>query len=209
MPEEKEAILKQLVANVQRHDGHLDTGIHGAKYLLHALTDNGHADLAYRIATQTTPPSYGAWIRQGATTLWENWGEGESRNHIMFGDISCWFYQALAGINLDPQQPAFKHIVIRPRPIGDLRWVRAGHQSVYGPIAVAWRRGGGSFTLELTVPVSTTATVYVPARDASDVTEGGKPAGQSPGVRFLRLAEGSALYEVGSGNYRFVSTRPQ
>ena len=76
LPEEKEAILKQLVANVQRHNGHLDTGILGAKYLLHALTDNGRADVAYRIATQTTPPSYGSWIDRGATTLWEDWGDG-------------------------------------------------------------------------------------------------------------------------------------
>ena len=88
-------VLGKLVANVEKHDGHLDTGILGAKYLLHALRENGRADVAYRIATQTTPPSCGDWIRRGATTLWEDWGDGASRNHIMFGDISAWFYQTL------------------------------------------------------------------------------------------------------------------
>ena len=65
--------------------------------------------MAYRIASQKDLPSWGWWIEQGATTLWEKWNGTESRNHIMFGDISAWFYKALAGINLDPAAPAFKH----------------------------------------------------------------------------------------------------
>ncbi|MEI8374560.1 MAG: glycoside hydrolase family 78 protein [Planctomycetota bacterium] len=204
--EDREAILKQLVANVEQHGGHLDTGILGAKYLFHALTDNGRVDVAYRIATQTTPPSYGSWIARGATTLWEDWHDGDSRNHVMFGDISAWFYKALAGINLDPDQPAFKHIIIRPRPTGDLKWVKARYQSVYGPIEVAWKRSSDSFSLDITVPVNTTATVYVPAKEAAGVTEGGKPAEKASNVKFLRLEEGAAVYEVGSGSYSFVST---
>ena len=166
LPEAKDAIVRQLVASVDGHDGHLDTGILGAKYLLHALTDNGHVDVAYRVATQTSPPSYGSWIRRGATTLWEDWGDGASRNHIMFGDISAWFYRALAGINLDADRPAFQHIVVRPRPTGDLQWVRARHESIYGSIEVAWKRKGANFSLDVTVPVSATATVYVPAKAA-------------------------------------------
>jgi len=204
-PEQRPAILARLVADVEAKGGHLDTGIHGAKYLLHALTDNGRVDVAWRIATQTTPPSYGDWLRRGATTLWEDWGDGSSRNHIMFGDISAWFYQALAGINVDPQRPAFKHIVIRPRPVGDLKWVRAEHQSIFGPIRVAWTKENGQFTLKLTVPVNTTATVYVPAASAEAVSEGGKPAAQATGVKFLRTEEGAAVFTVGSGHYVFVA----
>ena len=104
-PKEKDRVMAELAANVKRCNDHLDTGILGAKYLFHALSDNGQHDLAYRIATQTTPPSYGDWIRRGATTLWEDWGDGASRNHIMFGDISAWFYETLGGINVDPRQP--------------------------------------------------------------------------------------------------------
>ena len=73
-------------------------GILGAKYLLNALTENGRADVAYRIASQKDLPSWGWWLEQGATTLWEQWNGTESHNHIMFGDISAWFYKALAGI---------------------------------------------------------------------------------------------------------------
>jgi alpha-L-rhamnosidase len=204
-PEEKAAILKQLVANVERQGGHLDTGILGAKYLLHALTDNGRVDVAYRIANQTTPPSYGDWIRRGATTLWEDWRDGESRNHIMFGDISAWFYQDLAGIQLDPEVPAFRRFLVRPRPVGDLQWVKANHDSVYGSIAVSWKREGETFSLEVAVPVSTRATVFVPARGPDVVKEGGRPAAHAPGVKFLRQENGTAIFEVGSGRYYFES----
>ena len=203
-PEQVPAILKQLVVNVDGHDNHLDTGILGAKYLLHALTDNGRIDVAYRIATQTTPPSYGAWVSQGATTLWEDWQDGYSRNHIMFGDISAWFYQALAGINIDPEQPAFKHFVVRPQPVGDLTWVRAKHQSAYGPIAVSWQKKDAAFALNVAVPVSTTATVHVPADKVEAVRESGRAASDATGVKFLRMENAAAVFEVAPGKYAFT-----
>jgi alpha-L-rhamnosidase len=65
-------VAAKLAANVESQAGHLDTGILGAKYLLRALSDNGRTDLAYTIACQTTPPSYGDWIRRGATTFREH-----------------------------------------------------------------------------------------------------------------------------------------
>ncbi len=95
----------------------------------------------------------------------------------MFGDIGAWFYEALAGINPDPAKPGFKHIIIRPKPVGDLKWVRAWHRSPYGVIRSSWKREGGKFTLDIEIPANTTATVYLP----------GKPAGQ----------------RVGSGAHRF------
>ncbi len=203
-PGQRDRIAQRLAADVEAKGGHLDTGILGAKYLFRALADRGRVDVAWRIATQTTPPSYGDWIRRGATTLWEDWEDGSSRNHIMFGDISAWFYQTLAGIKLDPLRPGFKHIFIRPQPVGDLKWVRAEHDSIYGPIRVAWRKDGRRFALDVTVPVSTTATLYVPAADASAVTESGKPAAKSPGVKSLGTEGGTAVFSVGSGTYSFL-----
>ena len=98
-PENKARVLGNLVAAVEQANNHIDTGILGAKYLLNALLENGRADVAYRIVAQKDQPSWGWWLEQGATTLWEQWNGNESRNHIMFGDISAWFYKALAGIN--------------------------------------------------------------------------------------------------------------
>jgi alpha-L-rhamnosidase len=198
-------IIKQLAANIEKCDGHIDTGILGAKYLFHTLSENGRHALAYRVATQTTAPSYGDWIKnQDATTLLEAWTDAPSLNHVMFGDISCWFYQKLGGLNVDPKQPAFKHAIIRPRPVGDLTWVKAEHESLYGTIACHWKIDGKKLKVNVTVPVNTTATVYLPARAEKDVTEGGQPAANVSGVKFLRIEGGDALFEIASGKYEFV-----
>ncbi len=206
-PEEKDRVIAKLAANVESQNGHLDVGILGAKYLFRTLSDNGKHEVAFRIATQTTAPSYGDWIGRGATTLWEDWGDGASRNHIMFGDISAWFYQTLAGIQLDPSQTAFKRAIIRPQPVGDLTWVKAEHESPYGTIACRWRIEAGKLTVQATVPANTTALVYIPARDEASVREGGQQASTVPGVKFVRMDGGAAVYEVGSGQYEFVATR--
>jgi alpha-L-rhamnosidase len=175
-PARVRGVVDTLVAAVHASDNHLDCGILGTKYLLHALSDNGHADLAYKIATQTTPPGWGAWIERGATTFWEswqNWGGGDSRNHVMFGDISAWCYKVLAGIRPDPAEPGFKHVLIKPEIVGDLKWVKARHDSPYGRIAVAWQRDGSDVKLNVTIPPNTTATVFVPGKaEPVDVVAG-------------------------------------
>jgi alpha-L-rhamnosidase len=123
----------------------------------------------------------------------------------MYGDISAWFYKALAGINLDPNSPGFKHIIIRPRPLGELRWVRAEHNSMYGLIKSSWRKSRNKFTLDVTIPANTAATVYVPAKDAESVTESGREIDRAEAVQFLRTEDGNAVFSIGSGRYRFIS----
>ena len=123
----------------------------------------------------------------------------------MFGDISAWFYQTLAGINTDPvQRPAFKRTFIRPRPVGDLKWVAAEHESPYGTVASRWKLEGGVLSLDVTVPANTTGIVCVPARDQQAVREGDRPASQSTSVKFLEMQDGAAVFETPSGKYRFT-----
>ena len=198
-------MLSNLVAAVEKCNGHIDTGILGAKYLLNALLENGRADVAYRIASQKDLPSWGWWIEQGATTLWEQWNGTESRNHIMFGDISAWFYKALAGINLDPTAPAFKHFVIKPNIVGGLTSAKASYDSVRGGIVSDWEVEKGRLKLTVMVPANTTATVWVPTTDPSAVVEGGWPAMKAEGVRDFRIEAGRAVFEVGSGTYHFTA----
>ena len=198
---EREAVMKRLAEQVAGRDDHLDVGILGAKYLFHTLSENGRHDLAYRILNQETPPSYGDWVEKGATTLWEDWQGVSSLNHIMLGDLVTWFYQKLAGINADSQEPGFKHVVIRPMPVADLSYVTAATESMYGTIRSAWKKGAtGSFVLEVTLPANTKGTVYVPAESEAgvDIAEG------EDGVRFLRMEAGYAVYGVESGSYRFM-----
>ncbi len=203
-PENVAGVVSNLVANVAAHNGHLDCGILGTKYLLHALTDNGRADVAYTVASQTTPPSWGGWIKRGATTLWEDWEGKSSLNHIMFGDVSAWFYETLAGISPDPSGPGFKRIVIRPAIVGDLKWVRASHDTLHGKIVSEWKQEGEKVLLKVTIPASSTATVVLPAKTASGITEGGKTLEKAACVRMLKTGDGCTTVKIGSGTYHFA-----
>jgi len=191
-------VLAMLVKGIELYDYRINAGIHGTKHLFHALTDHGRMDVAYRLATQTRYPSYGWWKAQGANTLWEDWKGCYSHNHIMFGDISAWFYRNLAGIQPDVHQPGFKHILIHPQPAGNLRWVRAEHLTPYGVVKVAWRIRQKQFALEVTVPANTTAQVTLPVKNRQAVLAAdGQRVGNKP------------VYAIGSGTSRYACRWPR
>lgn len=204
-PENRQRTLNQLVAAVAANHGHIDTGILGAKYLLNALTENDRADVAYQIASQKDEPSWGWWLEQGATTLWEEWNGGGSHNHIMFGDISAWFYKALAGINLDPAAPGFKHIILKPQPVGDLTFARAEYDSIRGQIVSDWKIENGKFRLKVKIPPNTTATLYLPSTQTGEIREGNKLATTAKGVQSFRQENNCTVFEIASGAYEFTA----
>lgn len=203
LPEETGWILERLVAEIEKCSWHLDFGILGAKYVLHSLTEYDRADVAYAIASQETYPSWGYWIQQGATTLWEDWQGESSRNHHMFSDISAWFYKGLAGINPDPEEPGFKHIIIRPNPVGDLKWVRCWHESLYGKIVCNWERTDDQFTLKLEIPANNRATVLLPAEKPEQVAESGVPIAKSSRVEIAGQQGRRLCLKILSGSYDF------
>jgi len=203
---ERVKVVSNLVENIKLQNYHIDTGILGAKALYNVLSENGEHETAYRMLTETTTPSYGNWIQQGATTLWEQWTGWASRNHIMFGDIGAWFYKNLAGINVDDRSPdsiAFKHVVIRPRLVGDLTEAKASYQSIRGLIESHWTIQNGRIELTVTVPANTTATVYVPTTDSATITESGNVAKAVAEVSLIKEEGGYAVFNVNSGTYRF------
>lgn len=154
--DKEEKIFAKLVEAVEKADDHLDVGILGAKTLFHVLSEFDRTDLAMKVLNQKTAPGYGDWFERGATTLWEDWGDGASRNHVMFGDVSTWFYQTLAGIQCG--HPGFRDVSIEPEYPEELDWVHAEHDSPYGPIKVDWHREAGKIKLNFTVPINATAT---------------------------------------------------
>lgn len=198
--DEKESVLHNLVDQVEKQDRRIDCGILGAKYLLNTLTDLGRVDLAYAIVSQTTFPSWGYWVVHGATTLWEQWSGEASRNHHMFSDISAWFYKGLAGINPDPEEPGFKHIIFRPKIVSGLYWVNAYHQSMYGRIECNWKLEKEKFIIKVVVPVNCRATLYVPEGYIGDVLEDGKPP---IGIGIGKSKDGLVLLYFGSDEYQF------
>lgn len=212
--EHRDKVIGHLVNDIMvTHNGHLSVGLIGMQWLMQTLTDIGRPDVAWTIATQTTRPSWGYMMGKGATTIWERWdtdtrdpGMNSEALLIQAGNLDAWFYQTLAGINYDRTNPGFKHIIIRPRLLGDLAWVKCHYDSLHGRIVSHWKRDGDNLTLDVTIPPNTTATVHVPANAVVDaVTEGGRPAAQATGVTFLRMEDGAAVYETGSGSYRFGS----
>lgn len=207
-PGERPKVLARLVEAVEKSGGHLDTGILGTKYLLNALLEEGRADLAYRIITRPGQPGWFWWLDQGATTLWEQWSGAESRNHIMFGDVSAWFYKALGGIRPDPQAPGFRHFDLRPEFLGDLTWAKAEYDSIRGRIVSHWERGEGGVRYRITVPANTTATVHLPVDAQAGIREGGREVRGMKELRFLRQEGGRIVFDVGSGTYDFVAEHP-
>lgn len=176
------AVFAALIAEVEAQKRHIDCGILGAKYLLHTLTDLGRADLAYAIATQTDYPSWGLWIAQGATTLWENWDGKCSRNHHMYSDISAWFYRGLAGIMPDPSAPGFRRVIIAPNPVAGLEWVKAWHEAPQGRIVSNWSVREGLFRLDVEFPPDTEGEVHLPLAASTAILVEGQPAESAPGV---------------------------
>ncbi len=212
VPQERRgAALEVLLRDIrEKHQGHLSTGIFGTKYMLNVLTDAGRSDVAHTIAGQLSFPGWGHMLAGGATTLWEHWAFSDntfSHNHPMFGSVSEWFFEALAGINAAPAAVGFDRIVIRPQPVGELRWVEAGYDSIRGPIRSAWRVEDEAFVLKVGIPANTKAEVHVPAAARDDVSEGGRPVSDAPGVSVVRMEQGAVVVKVGSGTYAFRSRR--
>jgi len=211
--EHRDRVFKILAAKIESL-GHLGTGLIGGQWLMRVLSDNGRADLAYMLASRKAYPSWGYMIEKGATTIWELWNGDtadpsmNSGNHVMLvGDLAIWFYEYVAGIKPDVSRPGFKHIILNPHAVGDLSFAKASYNTLYGVVQSDWKIDGDRFLWNVTVPPNTTATAHVPASDQKTVTEGGKPASQSSGVKLVKMENGAAVYELGSGRYQFIAMR--
>ena len=208
--------MEHLLEAIEKYKNHPSTGIQSTHRMLLELTRNGRHDEAWRLVNLKTVPSWGFMVEMGATTIWERWdgyvkGRGfqnpgmNSFNHWAFGSVGEWVWRDLAGINLDESQPGYKHFVIHPRPCADLTWVKAEYDSIRGKIVSDWSVEGTRFTLRVEVPVNTTATIYMPAKDPAAVTEGSQPAKDAEGVKLIGLEDGCAVMIVDSGRHVFQS----
>jgi alpha-L-rhamnosidase len=213
-------VVGVLAANVQQNGNRIDTGILGSKYILRTLCDNGRPDVAFALATQTAYPSWGYKITKGATTLWETWhgtGTIDSLNHVMFGDISAWMMQYIAGIR--PGMPGYKQVLIRPELMNGLAWAQATHASPYGTISSAWELSGSNATLNVTIPPNATAKVHVPllgtaatnvvVREGGTIIwQNGAAVGNVDGIEFAQLdnalPQQFLVWNVGAGSYQFT-----
>jgi alpha-L-rhamnosidase len=198
-------VVATLKSDIIANGGNLDTGIFGTQFFFEVLSENGLHDLAFEAMNKKTQPGFGWWIEQGATTTWEQWSGEGSRNHPMFGGGIVWFYRVLAGMNTDPSQPGYRNIIFKPQPAGDVTFATYANETPYGRAAINWKKSGSAFKLDIEVPVGSTATVYVPASKAEEVTESGKKIKNDDVIRFEKMGNGYAIFTVGSGKYSFDS----
>ncbi len=187
-PDYEHSVLEHIVEKTEKDFvGHVSTGVVGIQHLMRTLTDYGRGDLALRMATDTTYPSWGYMVKNGATTIWELWNGDtgdpamNSGNHVMLlGDLIIWYYEYLGGIR--PLAPGYSKIMLKPYPIKGLDYVNCSYQSVSGLIKSKWKRNGNRFEWEILIPANTTAEVWLPT------------------------AEGYQKQTLGSGKHRLRST---
>ncbi|WP_079174509.1 alpha-L-rhamnosidase [Streptomyces mirabilis] len=199
----------------------LSVGFLGVNVLAPVLTDEGRADLAYKLLHQDALPSWLFSVKNGATTVWERWnsyskedGFGpvsmNSFNHYAYGAIMEWMYAYMAGIAGDPDSPGFKHFLLQPHvdPTGRITQVSGAYQSPYGEIRSEWKvqDGGRGVVCDLVVPANSEATLRLPAVSADSVREGHTPLARAEGVRFVGHTDGVYVCRLMSGRYS-VSAR--
>ena len=195
----KEKVSKKLAEKVIADNSHIDVGLLGSKAILNALSENGYSDLAYEIATQDDFPSWGAWIKDGGTTLFEDWKVDEerkgamSRNHIMFGEISAWFYKALGGIKPDPIHPGFKNILLEPNFVKKLDHFKADFEGPFGLIKSEWEKKEGVVYYHVNIPPNSTAKLTLNCKKIIN----------KEGLKFSKTERGKFQTELIAGQYNF------
>jgi len=208
MPDGLEQAAAKYLADDVKKFGHLTTGFLGTPLLCHTLSAIGRDDLAYMLLNRKEYPSWLYPVTQGATTIWERW-DGQkpdgtfqdvgmnSFNHYAYGAIGEWLYSHVAGIKIDEKNPGYKHFFLAPHPGGELYFVDASFESMYGTIVSDWREEKGIFVYNVAVPANSTATVILPAAKLEEVEMENTLRGNAS-----QTGE-DVQVEIGSGTYHF------
>jgi len=207
VPETKrQQVFDNIIKKLNADNMHISTGVIGTQWLMRGLTENNRSDAAFKLASNTTYPSWGYMIANGATTIWELWNGNtanpkmNSQNHIMLlGDLLIWMFEDLGGIKA--AKPAFKEIEMKPAFNAGLNSSKASYNSSYGAIKSEWEQTNGKIKWHIEVPANTNAIVHIPAKSVKDITESGKTI--TSDIQLIRFEKGDAVLKIGSGIYSF------
>ncbi|MFV0541516.1 MAG: family 78 glycoside hydrolase catalytic domain [Aestuariibaculum sp.] len=200
-------VFKNMVHDIEvNKKGHISTGVVGTQFLMRVLSNNGRADLAFKLASNKTYPSWGYMVENGATTIWELWNgntanpQMNSQNHVMLlGDLLIWYYEYMAGIKSSTEKVGFKEIIMNPDFNTDLNYVKASYKSVYGLIKSYWSKQKKDLIWNVTVPPNTLAKVYLPTREALKVKINDVPLDQFSEV--FAMEKSKLIVSLPSGDY--------
>jgi alpha-L-rhamnosidase len=208
----KEKVFQNMVHEIEvTKQGHISTGVIGTQFLMRTLTNFGRGDLAFKLASNKTYPSWGYMVENGATTIWELWNGNtadptmNSQNHVMLlGDLMIWYYENMAGIKSNPEKPGFEQIIMKPDFNAGLAFVNASYESIHGLIKSNWKKSKTNLVWKITIPANTTALVYLPTATASDVKVNNVKVSQSYQIENnkLVLELPSGTYEINANNIK-------
>ena len=171
---DRKQIINTLRTNIENHKNHLSTGFVGTPYLCHALSENGAHEMAAMLFMREDFPSWLYSVNMGATTIWERWnsilpdGDFESSgmnslNHYAYGSIGDWVYRKVAGIQ--QLEPGYHRFVIRPMFVKGIEETETSLETPYGTILSKWECKNKKICVKVTVPVNTTAVLYLPEKE--------------------------------------------
>ena len=215
MPDHMREIAAKRLADDVSYFGHLTTGFLGTPLLCNALAENGYPDLAYKLIFNKRYPSWLYPVTMDATTIWERWDgikpDGtfqtvgmNSFNHYAYGAIGKFLYSKVAGLDFDKKEPGYKNIIIHPLITNELDHASATLQSMYGLIESGWKRDSkGQFSINITIPANTTATVYIPSIHKDQILVNQILLMQSDVVNKIENSDSEIIVNVGSGSYTF------
>lgn len=204
---------KRLADDVEKF-GHITTGFLGTPHICKVLTEYGYDSLAFKLLFNKTYPSWLYPITKGATTIWERWdgikrngdfqSEGmNSFNHYAYGAVGKWMYANIAGVEIDPEKPGYKNIIMKPHIPNELKYVKFSYHSIYGKITANWKNENNSFIYEVEIPANTTAEVYLPSDKKEYLFENGKALQNSNDISIIKIENGVTILHIGSGKYQF------
>jgi alpha-L-rhamnosidase len=215
LPEElRQSAAARLVENIKSYGYHLTTGFLGTPYLCHVLSRFGYADIAYRLLLQETYPSWLYPVKMGATTIWERWDgikpdstfqvpSMNSFNHYAYGAIGDWMYRVAAGLDTREEVPGYRELRIEPHIGGNFTQLEARLKTNYGEAVSGWKINEQMLAFDISIPVNSTALIYLPAAELSAITENGIPVSGHKDLQVLGTENGKTVIRAGSGQYHF------
>ena len=203
--ENREKVVQTLVNSIHKSENALTAGDVGFHFLVRALSDNNQGELLYKMNARNDVPGYGYQLKKGATALTESWPalENVSNNHLMLGHIMEWYYGGLGGIGQTEKSVAYREIKIEPQFVGDIKSAKTSFEAPYGKIFSKWEKSGENFTLEIEIPVNTTAKIVLPTKNQDNISESGNKITSSNPISVSQNINGKVVVEVGSGKYFF------
>jgi alpha-L-rhamnosidase len=207
---------QRLVDRLQANHWLLGTGFLGTPYLLGALTDTGHADVAYRVLLNTDYPSWGYMVEHGATTMWERWNGDQMRddpsmnsyNHYAYGAVADWIYRYAAGVDTLETDPGFHTIRLHPNFDPRLGSLDFSYDSAYGTVHSAWNISGKKAAWEVTIPANAKGELPLSAAQKNMYRLDGKPLSGDSRWHSTVTAGSLDVFELPAGTYKFEVTLP-